>query len=94
MSDLFGNHIVGFPTRRLILQVLFLYDYLLQAVVESYCGIQRRQEPVQTHSQEVAFILYSDLYFDDTFLVYYEQKGTVKFILNSKHSFKKLENRA
>ena len=26
MSDLFGNHIVGFPTRRLILMIMFLFS--------------------------------------------------------------------
>ena len=40
MSDLFGNHIVGFPTRRLIFNTGFVlkdcYDYIYNKIVSVF----------------------------------------------------------
>ena len=38
MSDLFGNHIVGFPTRRLISCMSMLFDTLSALIVIRVCS--------------------------------------------------------
>ena len=45
MSDLFGNHIVGFPTRRLICVYYYIFSFAIKEILlETERGKQRAKD--------------------------------------------------
>ena len=73
MSDLFGNHIVGFPTRRLILCMFVIFSYMF---ISDTFNIRRG-----IYSQKIKTVCHSIIINRSTFNV--EQK----FVLECLHCF-------
>ena len=67
MSDLFGNHIVGFPTRRLISKVLKFPNLKLGEKISFYrglcCGGADEHVTVQIITKEQEKACYQNHYF-------------------------------